>query len=218
VRTLACTAAAVALLLGAPVALAHEGNPNFRSVVTSVTPAVEGIDVSVLNFGDRLLLHNTSGKDVLILDYEGKPYARVLADGKVEVNTNSKAYYLNEDRFGETSVPANLAAEPSWKEISRSARFEWHDHRAHWMLDSDPPQLQDKDVRTKIDDWEVPVQIDGQSGTIAGTLTWVPTEEGSLPVGAIVAFAGLVIVLSLAVFFIRRRRSERAPQEVTEAW
>jgi len=42
-RTLACTVAAAALLFGAPAALAHEGKPNYRSVVTKLTPAVPGV-------------------------------------------------------------------------------------------------------------------------------------------------------------------------------
>ena len=216
-RTLACTVAAAALLLAAPVALAHQGNPNYRSEVTRITPAAKGVDVSVLNFDDRLLLHNTSGQDVTIMDYKGKPYAHVLADGTVEVNTSSEAYYLNEDRLGETAVPKDLPAEPAWKPVSKSGRFEWHDHRAHWMGKGDPPQLKDKDARTKLYDWEVPVEIGGQKGTIAGTLTWVPLDEGSPPIGAIVGFAALVIVLSVAVFIVRRRRTA-AREEVVEAW
>jgi hypothetical protein len=226
-RTLACAAAAAVLLLCAPVAVAHQGNPNYRSGVTSVTPPTKGVDVSVLNFDDRLLLHNTSGQDVTILDYQNppKPYARVLADGTVQVNTNSEAYYLNEDRQGETSVPPDLGSEPKWKQISRSSRFEWHDHRAHWMGKTDPPGLTDKDVKTKIDDWRVPVEIGGSTGAIAGTLTWVPRDEGGLPLGAIFAFAALLIVLSVAVFVIRRRRaaaaeggSEPREKEAVEAW
>jgi hypothetical protein len=173
--------------------------------------------VSVLNFDDRLLLHNTSGQDVTILDYKGEPYAHVLADGTVEVNTSSEAYYLNEDRLGETAVPKDLSAEPAWKQVSKSGRFEWHDHRAHWMGKGDPPQLKDKDVTTKLYDWEVPVQIGDQKGAIAGTLTWVPLDQSSLPIGAIVGFAALIIVLSLAVFFVRRRRTA-AREEVVEAW
>jgi hypothetical protein len=229
-RTLVYAAAVVALLLGAPVALAHQGNPNYRSVITQVTPAVKGVDVSVLNFDDRLLMHNTSGKDVTIFDYSTptpKPYAQLLADGTVQVNTNSEAYYLNEDRLGETSVPKDLGSEPKWKQLSRSSRFEWHDHRAHWMGKADPPGLKDKSVTTKIDDWDVPIEIAGTTGAITGTLTWVPLDEGGLPLVAIFAFAALLIALSIAVFVIRRRRAAgddgddggtSSEKEVVEAW
>jgi hypothetical protein len=224
-RTLAYAVAVIALLIGAPVAFAHQGNPHYRSVVTSVTPALGGVDVSVLNFDDRLLLHNTSGKDVTILDYQDppKPYARLLADGTVQVNTNSEAYYLNEDRLGETSVPKNLGTEPKWKQLSRSSRFEWHDHRAHWMGKRDPPGLKDKSVKTKIDDWDVPIQVASQQGAVSGTLTWVPLDEGGLPLAAIFAFAALLIALSIAVFVIRRRRAAgddgaTREKEVVEAW
>ena len=217
---LACLAAtAAALLLCPPVALAHQGNPHYRSVVKKVSPAVPGVQVSVLNFDDRLLLHNTSGKDITIFDYQNKPYAQVLGDGTVKVNTASEAYYLNEDRLGQTAVPPNLPPTPRWKQLSRSGRFEWHDHRMHWMGTGDPPQLKDKSVKTKIDDWTVPVEIGGQKGTIAGTLTWVPLDQGSLPLGAIFAFAALLIVLSLAVFVIRRRRTGTPKGNgVVEAW
>jgi len=214
-------AALCALLLAAPVALAHEGNPNYRSVVKSVTPATTGVDVSVLNFDDRLLLHNTSNQDITIYDYEKepKPYAQLLADGTVQVNTNSKAYYLNSDRQGQTAVPQDLGAEPQWKVVSKSARFEWHDHRAHWMGEGDPPNLTDKSVQTKIDDWEVPISVGDQQGQIAGTLTWVPLDDGGLPLPAIFAFAGLVIVLCLVVFVVRRRRAApEEPKEAVEAW
>ncbi len=200
--------ALLALLLAAPVALAHEGNPNYRSVVKSVTPATDGVSVEILNFDDRVLLHNTSGKDVEVFGYENEPYAQVKADGTVLLNTNSKAYYLNEDRQGEAAVPQNLASEPNWKEQSKSGRFEWHDHRMHWMGEGDPPALTDKGKETVIyDNWQIPISIGGQKGEVTGTLTWVPLDGGGLPIGAIFGFAALLIVLSIAVFVVRRRRS-----------
>ena len=199
--------ALVALLFAAPVALAHEGNPNYRSVVTGVTPADKGASFEILNFDDRVLLHNTSGKDVEIFGYENEPYAQVKADGTVLLNTNSKAYYLNEDRQGESAVPQDLGSEPNWKEQSKSGRFEWHDHRMHWMGAGDPPNLTDKGKTTLIDNWEIPISVGGQKGQVTGTLTWVPQDNGGLPIGAIFGFAALIIVLSVAVFIVRRRRS-----------
>lgn len=217
--------ALLALLIAAPVALAHEGNPNYRSVVKSVTPTTDGANFEILNFDDRVLLHNTTGEDIEIFGYEDEPYAQVKADGTVLVNTNSKAYFLNEDRQGESAVPQDLPSEPAWKELSKSGRFEWHDHRMHWMGEGDPPNLKDKNVETKIDDWEIPISIGGTKGQVAGTLTWVPLDSGGLPLGAIFAFAALIIVLSLAVFIVRRRRQDEPPadggepkKEPVEAW
>jgi hypothetical protein len=218
-RILACAAGVAALLIGAPVALAHQGNPHYRSVVNHVTPAMPGVNITVLNYDDRLALHNTSGQAVMVLDYQNKPYVRALPDGTVQVNTNSEAYYLNDDRYAQVKVPAGLGATPRWKVVDRNGRYDWHDHRIHWMSQSNPPQVKDENARTKIDDWSVPIQVGGHKGAITGTLTWVPLPGGSLPVGAIFAFAGLLIALLLGVFAVRRRRTAEAPRdEVVEAW
>lgn len=217
-------AVAIALLvLGAPVALAHEGNPNYRSTVTGIAPAIEGVTVDVLNFDDRLLLQNTSGRPVVIEDYDGKPYARVLADRTVEVNTNSEAYYLNDDRFAQVKVPKGLGSQPEWKLVGRTGRFEWHDHRAHYMSPAVPAQVSDPERKTRIFDWKVPITVGGRSGAIAGTLDWVPLPSGSLPMGLIWGSAAAVILLALGVLALRRRRRPAkpdagAPGTPSEAW
>ena len=87
----------------------------------------------------------------------------------------------------------------------------------HWMSDNDPEQVTDKSVRTEVFDWEVPLEVDGRPGVIAGTLFWTPVPDSDAPLVAIVAFAALVILLCVAVAVavaVRRRR--RAP--ATEAW
>jgi hypothetical protein len=220
VRTRTAVVAVAMLLLAAPAALAHQGNPNYRSEVKRITPATSGVTVTVLNYDDRLQLQNTSGKTVVVDDYEDKPYARVLGDGTVQVNTNSKAYYLNDDRYAEVSVPDGLGDAPNWKSLSKTGRFEWHDHRMHWMSKSDPPQLEDKDVRTHILDWKVPITVDGKPGAIAGSLTWVPLPGGSMPLGAIFGLAALIIACLIAIAVVRRRREPRAGdgKEAAEAW
>jgi hypothetical protein len=216
-RTLIAAAAAVLLLAGAPLAVAHSGNPNMRSAVTAITPQTDGVTVEVLDHDDRLELHNTSGEDVVIAGYEGEPYARVRGDGTVQVNTNSEAYYLNDDRYGDVKVPAGLGSEPKWKRLSRSGRFEWHDHRMHWMSQSTPPQVKDEDAKAHIFDWKVPIRVGGAQGQIAGTLDWVPLPGGGLPSGLIWISAAVLVLLCIGVFLLRRRR-ETAGREPAEAW
>src|SRR3954469_5991867 len=95
-RIVAALTALLALAL-APSALAHQGNPNYRSVIDRVSPKVPGLRLQVLNLADRLELQNTPGSAVVLQGYQGEPYARLLADGTVEVNRNSPAFYLNGD-------------------------------------------------------------------------------------------------------------------------
>jgi hypothetical protein len=207
--------ACAAVALAAPAtASAHEGDPNYLSRVHDLSPSPPGLSVEVLNRDDRLLLHNTSGRSVIVDGYAGEPYARVRADGTVEVNTNSEAYYLNQDRFADAPIPKGVDPKrpPVWKAVSRTGRFEWHDHRMHYMGKGRPPQVGDPAVRQKVFDWKVPLVVDGRKGSINGDLLWTPPQEESLPLGAIFAFAGILITLSLGVFVIRRRRTS------AEAW
>jgi len=225
-RIVAWVVAAAALLFGAPVALAHEGSPNFLSQVNNVTPAGAGITVEVLNRDDRLLLRNDSGEDVVVEGYSKEPYVRLDADGTVLVNENSEAFYINEERDGQVDVPDGVDSkgEPRWKEVSKTGTYEWHDHRMHWMSEGDPEQVEDKDVRTKVFDWKVPLTVDGRQGAIAGTLFWTPTDSGDVPIVPIAIALIVTIPLCIAVMVIRRRRSGADEQPETprepapEAW
>jgi hypothetical protein len=200
--------AAVMVAVGAAPAAAHQGDPNMESTVRAVTPATAGVSVTVLNRDDRFMLRNESRETVLVEGYEGEPYARIGADGTVEVNTRSPAYYLNEERDGSVPVPksADEDAPPEWKRVSKVGRFEWHDHRMHWMGRGRPPQVEDPDVRQKIFDYRVPIRIGDREGAISGTLTWTPLPGGDVPLPAILAGAGILMAGLLAVFLVRRRR------------
>jgi hypothetical protein len=222
---LSSVAAALALLAlaVAPAASAHQGNPNYRSVIDGVTPKVSGVRVQVLNLDDRLELQNDSGRTVVVQGYNGEPYARVLGDGTVQVNRRSPAFYLNDDRFAQVKVPASAKpdATPQWQVVDQAGRFEWHDHRIHWMSQVPPKQVTDKSKRTKVFDWKLPVQVGSQRGAVNGTLYWQPTAGGGAPVGAMAGRGAIALLGFGAVVVVRRRRAgvDKAGGRVeVEAW
>jgi hypothetical protein len=182
-------------------------SPNYRSLITAISPKVPGLAVEVLQFSDRLQLRNRTGRTVSIEGYEGEPYARVQANGTVEVNKHSPAYYLNQSFYGNVTVPsfATAKATPQWSVVDRTGQFEWHDHRIHWMSPVLPPQVKDKGKRTLIFDWHVPIAVASQQGTVAGQLFWTP-ESSSAPVAAIVIGVAIVVLGLLLVLITRRRR------------
>ena len=200
---------------------------HYRTYVTSVTPKVRGLTVEVLEFADRLLLRNQTGRPVTIYGYSGEPYARVLPSGAAEQNHRSPAVYLNTNFYANVTVPAyaSASAAPRWEGVSRTGQFEWHDHRIHWMSPVKPPQVKDTGRRTKIFDWSVPIRVGSRPGAIKGELFWVP-EGSKAPVGAFIALALIVLFAAIAVVLVRRRRRREPPArdqggaaaESHEAW
>jgi hypothetical protein len=186
-------------------------NYNYRSDVTKVTPNVPGLHLEVLEFADRLVLRNHTGKTITVYGYQGEPYARVLADGTVQVNTSSPAYYLNENFYGDVNVPASASptAAPRWTLIDRTGQIEWHDHRIHYMSPALPAQVKNKSKRTKIFDWQVPISVGTTRGAVDGELLWVPEEGTKTPTAAIVALV-LIVLVGLALVLVVRRRRGRA--------
>jgi hypothetical protein len=221
-------AALCALMAGvtAASASAHEGNPGYESLVRGVTPQIAGFSVEVLNGDDRLEVQNTGKSTVTIYGYNRKPkdpYVRLSPDGTVAVNLRSPAYYLNQDRFFGAKVPASADPRltPQWRVVERNGRYEFHDHRMHWMSKTVPQQVTDRSKRTKIVDWQVPLEAQGATGAIKGELFWRGSEPGA-PVGAIVALGAIVLLGAASVVLVRRRRAaaggagDSAPRG--EAW
>jgi hypothetical protein len=200
---------------GAQTSQSESGNPindqgssyQFRTYITSVTPKTPGLSLEVLEFADRILLRNNTGKTVTVYGYSGEPYARVQPGGTAEQNVRSPAAYLNTNFYAQVTVPpsANASDPPQWKVVDRTGQFEWHDHRIHWMSPVTPPQVKDKGKRTKIFDWSVPISVGTQKGEITGELFWVP-ENSSTPTAAIVALIALTALAIAFVLFVRRRR------------
>jgi hypothetical protein len=201
-------------------ALAHEGNPNYRSDITGI-PA--GVDARMLNFDDTIQVDVDPGHELIVAGYEDEPYVRYLEDGTVEVNVNSPAYYLNEDRFAEVEEPASADAdaEPEWERVGAQGTYSWHDHRVHYMAKDVPGQVTDESEETKIFDWTVPVELDGEREQLSGTLYWVGEDGGASAALVAGLGAGVLASLAFAVWRIRKRNAgeDRGDtEEATEAW
>jgi hypothetical protein len=215
-------AAALAVLCAvAPTALAHEGNPNYRSEVRAIAPALPGLDAEVLNHDDRIQVIYDGDRPLVVEGYRDEPYLRFLPGGRVEVNRRSPAAYLNEDRFAKVEVPgrADHEAAPSWEPVAENGRYDWHDHRIHWMGEGTlPPQVEDEGEQTKVFDWDIPMASAGHPVAVRGTLTWLGEEEGGFPLGAALSLGAALIAGALLVIVVRRRRARAGAAPAKEAW
>jgi hypothetical protein len=162
----------------------------------------------VLEFADRLLLRNHTGKTVTIYGYEGEPYARVLANGTAEQNARAPATYLNTNFYAQVTVPpiASSSAPPKWEVVDRTGEFEWHDHRIHWMSPVPPASVKNKTTRALIFDWKVPIAVGSTKGAISGQLFWTP-ESSKAPLAIIIVGAMIVLAGLAFVVYVRRRRA-----------
>ncbi len=201
--------------IATPAASAHQGNPNFKSEITSIRPAGlgEGIELSVKNYDDGLELVNRSGRVVVVKGYDGEPYLRFLPSGSVQVNLNSPSHYLNQDRYADVELPARADADaaPEWQQTDDTGVSYWHDHRSHYMGDGIPPQVSDEAVEAEIFNYRIPMTVDGQPVVALGTLTWVGSDD-SFPVMPFIGLA-LIAASGTAFIFIRRNRRDGETDE-----
>ena len=181
--------AALLALLAVPAAQAHQGNPNYRSVIDGIIPNTPGVKLQVLNFDDRLQLDNRSGKTIMVQGYQREPYARVLGRrdrrGQPQLARVLPQQRPHEHVHGAAEREARRARR-SWKIVDRTGRFQWHDHRIHWMGTHPPQQVTDKSKRTKVFDWKVPMQVGATKANVTGTLFWQPKPGGGIPTGALI--------------------------------
>lgn len=212
-RALVC--AFLVALAVCPPASAHGGGGQLglRSTVTRVTPSAPGLFVTVLGSGDRLELSNATGKTIVVLGYESEPYL-AFRDGRVYRNARSPATYLNDDRFGEVTLPAEADATspPEWEQVSDREVYDWHDHRIHWMSRALPPAVQaQRKTPRHIFDWSVPARIAGKPLTIRGSLDYAPSPrklDWALDPAVLLA-AGIAALLFAQAFVRLRRRGRR---------
>lgn len=202
VRLAAAAVGLVGALAVAAPAQAHGADApdgaNYRTTVTSVTPAVDGLSVRIIEAGARFQLTNRTGRTVEVLGYAGEPYLAVRPDGVYE-NVHSPATYLNRTLVGGTAPPtADPAKPPSWRKIGSEPVARWHDQRTRWLEAEPPGQVRADPGRPhRLRDWTLPLR-DGQSTVqVRGTLDWLPSPDPYLWWGGILLGALAIAALGL---------------------
>lgn len=171
---------------------------NFATRVLAVVPATPGIHVQADDLGNKLQLDNHTGRDVVVLGYDNEPYLRVGPAGVFE-NVRSPAVYLNRTRTGNVPVPASADphAPPQWHQTGVGTTVRWHDHRAHWLAATNPPQVQrDPGSRHLIQRWTVTLVADRTRIRVHGDVVWVPGPSPWIWLAVALGFAFAVVVLA----------------------
>jgi len=198
------------LLICAPAASAETIRPsNFESVIRQIEPATPQIQVEVLGGDAYLQIAAEPGTTVEIPGYDGEPYLRITAEGKVEQNRRSPAVILNSSRGsakslatsnsgGISSFPEGVSskASPEFQQVGSGGKVAWHDHRIHWML-SDPPVVDSTQV---VQDWFLPLTVNGKEVTVTGQLLY---KANTLPWAGLLA----VVVAAVAAWLARSSRA-----------
>lgn len=183
------------LLMGvAAPALADPAEPtNYESTVLDVQPRTDAASFEIVGGDAFVSVKVSQGHELLVPGYFGESYIWITSDGSVFVNRNSRAIYLNEDRYASAPIPDRLSegAEPDWEQVGSKGQYAWHDHRTHWMSADLPPTVSSSE-RATIFPWQFPVLIDGAEALVHGELVWLPSRS-ALPA----AMAGSLALLPL---------------------
>lgn len=170
----------LALLAGAPSAVAHEVDPSVLTVIDSITPPVPGITVDVgTSVTTELLLDNTTAHPVEVLDDSGQPFLRI-GPGGVEGNLAAPAWYLSNQPLGSGSaIPAGAStdAPDRWVVVSTEHAWGWFDHRLH------PTPLAGVLGEGRRPTFEIPLRTNGRAVVVSGHLeprTTVPRFAATL--------------------------------------
>jgi hypothetical protein len=217
-RRAAAAAGFAALAMAAPAA-AHGPTltqAGYVSHVNAVLPNVLGLSANVLGGDVWLRVSNYSGKEIVILGYQGEPYLRFHGDAVFQ-NLRSPTAYVNRYRGLHARVPstADASAPPAWEKVADGASYKWRDHRIYWVREEPPPGVKaNPDLVQRVFDWRIPGRADGARFTITGILGYRPAlgEPGQDNGWIRPALGGWAVLVALVSggLWVAHRRSRRA--------
>jgi len=196
----------LAISIASPVRADPAGPTDYLSEVVSVEPSTDTIGTAIVGGDSFFDLTVVEGTEVFVIGYEGEDYLWFRPDGSIWENRNSRATYLNRDRYNDEAIEippsAGRDAEPDWHQVGSDGHYAWHDHRAHWMQQSRPFGAAPGD---QILEAVIPLVVDGDEVEVTVISTWQPAAS---PVPMVLGF---VVGVAVAAGAFLLRRAGRAP-------
>ena len=148
-------AAVLALALVTPATAHEESALHALTVIDSVSPNVEGIEVRMVHLdAPALVVRNDTDEVLTVLGEKGEPFLQISRDG-VRANSESPTTYVSSAPRREVVPPdVKASADPKWVVFSEDASWTWFD-----------PRLRFSSKRTS---WEVPLMLGGQPIMVSG--------------------------------------------------
>lgn len=178
-RSRAVGICAALLLAGAAVtpATAHESDPQVRTELISVRPALpaEVVLQAQESLAPQLVADNPTDVELDVLDIKGQPFLRLSRQG-VFANLESLDFYTTNNFSGSAAAaPSSVLARtepvpPRWVQLSRGSSWGWFDHR----LDVEGPPVRDRSRPAEIGKWEVPLTYGGKPVSVRGLARFEP--------------------------------------------
>ncbi len=202
----------VAMLLPSAAGAHGPDSDDYRSVVDRIEPAGWPVSARIYGGDDELHVANVGDEELLVPGYDDEPYVRIGPDG-VWVNHNSRAHFLNDERYGDVPIPDGVGeGPPKWVRVDTPApAHSFHDHRIHWMARSLPPMVDPRDPAEQlVFEWEVPLLLGDEEGAIHGTLYYIggrPPWREPFVIAAAITLALLLVTVPV----VRRMRRGRRP-------
>jgi hypothetical protein len=144
----------------------YDPPPEGMFVARMTTPlrVARGIQVRLLpGQVGGLLVQNSSERSLQILGIDGEPFLRIGPQG-VEANLHSRTWWRSARSNGRRhDTAASRESLPDWQRVAAAPRFSWIDPRL---------QAPETNARREPVSWSIPVQIEDESLTLAGTMAW----------------------------------------------
>lgn len=201
-------------------AVAVRGTVSFQpllgSYLVSADPAPRGLTVQALPGRlPGLFVTADAGRSVAVAGRDGEPFLRFTPDG-VQVNVRSRTHVEDRAARGEPVGPP--APTPEFRLLAPGTRsWTWLDTRLRYPADLPADDVLRADGPTRLEQWQVPVAVDGRPTALTGAISWVPEADAAARVGGapaaqpatrlpyVLGAAAAALVLVSAVLVVRRR-------------